>query len=95
MIIYVRERGQNKNISEALEINIKINRDLEQERMNKANKIYEEIKKDFPKNEQLINKKEIINKLIHNNFNKDLIKNEIKNKIAKIDKEKAEKFIRN
>ena len=92
MIIYVRERGQNKNISEALEINIKINRDLEQERMNKVNKIYEEIKNDFPKNEQLINKKEIINKLINNNFNKDLIKNEIKNKIAKIDKEKAEKI---
>ena len=91
MIIYVRERGQDKNISEALEINIKIKRDLEQERINKANKIYEEIKKDFPENEQLINKKEIISKLLNNNFNKDLIKNEIKNKIDKVKAEKISK----
>ena len=80
MVFYVREKGADKNLSEAFEINIKII-DFEQERNVKANKIYEEIKKEYPKNEQLINKNEIINKLLNNNFNKNEIKNEINNKI--------------
>ena len=80
MVFYVREKGADKNLSEAFEINIKIT-DFEQERNVKANKIYEEIKKEYPKNEQLINKNEIINKLLNNNFNKNEIKNEINNKI--------------
>ena len=80
MVFYVREKGADKNLSEAFEINIKIT-DFEQERNVKANKIYEEIKKEYPNNEQLINKNEIINKLLNNNFNKNEIKNEINNKI--------------
>ena len=80
MVFYVREKGADKYLSEAFEINIKIT-DFEQERNVKANKIYEEIKKEYPKNEQLINKNEIINKLLNNNFNKNEIKNEINNKI--------------
>ena len=80
MVFYVREKGADKNLSEAFEINIKII-DFEQERNVKANKIYEEIKKEYPKNEQLLNKNEIINKLLNNNFNKNEIKNEINNKI--------------
>ena len=80
MVFYVREKGADKYLSEAFEINIKII-DFEQERNVKANKIYEEIKKEYPKNEQLINKNEIINKLLNNNFNKNEIKNEINNKI--------------
>jgi len=80
MVFYVREKGADKNLSEAFEINIKIT-DFEQERNVKANKIYEEIKKEYPNNEQLLNKNEIINKLLNNNFNKNEIKNEINNKI--------------
>ena len=80
MVFYVREKGADKNLSEAYEINIKIT-DFEQERNVKANKIYEEIKKEYPNNEQLLNKNEIINKLLNNNFNKNEIKNEINNKI--------------
>ena len=80
MVFYVREKGADKNLSEAFEINIKII-DFEQERNVKANKIYEEIKKEYPNNEQLLNKNEIINKLLNNNFNKNEIKNEINNKI--------------
>ena len=92
MVFNIREKGEEKNLSEPFEINIKINRDLEQERKDKANKIYEEIKNDYPQYEQLINKNDIINKLLNNNFNKEEIKNDINKKIEKIKNEKAEKL---
>ena len=92
MVFNIREKGEEKNLSEPFEINIKINRDLEQERKDKANKIYEEIKNGYPQYEQLINKNDIINKLLNNNFNKEEIKNDINKKIEKIKNEKSEKL---
>ena len=98
MIIYVREKDKNKNISEPFEINIKINKaeDPNQQRIIIANQIYEEIKNEYPNYEHLINKNEIINKLLNNNLNKDEIKNEINSKIQENDqkqnKNKAEEI---
>ena len=83
MIIYVREKNKDKNISEPFELNIKINKaeDPNQQRINIANKIYEEILNEYPNHEKLINKNAIINKLLNNNLDKDEIKNEINIKI--------------
>ena len=83
MIIYVREKNKDKNISEPFELNIKLNKveDPNQQRINIANKIYEEILNEYPNHEKLINKNEIINKLLNNNLDKDEIKNEINIKI--------------
>jgi len=79
MIIYVREKNKDKNISEPFELSIKINKgeDPNQQRINIANKIYEEIINEYPNHENLINKNEIINKLLNNNLDKDEIKKEI------------------
>ena len=53
--------------------------------MNQANQIYEEIKIQFPNHNNLINKDDIINKLIKNNLNKNEIINDINNKIKEIE----------
>jgi hypothetical protein len=55
----------------------------------KANQIYEEIKNQFAAHEDLVNKDNIINKLMNNNLNKD----EIINDINKAIKEKEQKEI--
>ena len=91
IVIYIREKDKDINISEPLEINVKIKKaeDPEQQRKNKANKIYEEIKNEYPNHGKLINKSDIINKLLKNNLNKDEIKKEINAKIK--DNEKKEK----
>ena len=63
---------------------------LREEKNKKANVMFEEIKNKYLNYENLINKDEIINKLLNNNLNKDEITNEIKAKIKEI-KEKEEK----
>ena len=84
---------ENKEIiSEPFEIIIKINKPKEdpiEQKQTQANKIYEEIKNQFLEHEDLVNKNEIINKLIQNDLNKDAIINEINNAI----KEKEQKEI--
>ena len=94
MIIYVREKDKNKNISEPFEINIKINKaeDPNQQRIIIANQIYEEIKNEYPNHENLINKNEIINKLLNNNLNKDEINSKIQENDQKQNKNKAEEI---
>ena len=81
-IIYAKE---NKDIiSDPFEIIIKINKPKEdpiEQKQIQANQIYEEIKDQFPNHNSLINKDEIINKLISNNLNKNEIINDINNKI--------------
>lgn len=81
MIIYVEEKG--KKVSDDLQIVIKIKKaeDPMQQKKKQANEIFNEIKNQFPNNEDLINKENIINALIKNNLNKDEIINDIKNKI--------------
>jgi len=84
---------ENKEIiSEPFEIIIKINKPKEdpiEQKQIQANQIYEEIKNQFLEHEDLVNKNEIINKLIQNDLNKDAIINEINNAI----KEKEQKEI--
>ena len=96
-IIYAKEN--NEIISDPFEIIIKINKPKEdpiEQKQTQANKIYEEIKNQFPNHNSLINKDEIINKLISNNLNKNEIINDINNKInemqQKEDEEKAEQI---
>ena len=62
MIIYVREQNNDEDLSEPLEIIIKINpeEELIQQRKKQANHIYEEIKKEFHSYKNLIDKDEII-----------------------------------
>ena len=92
-IIYAKE---NKDIiSDPFEIIIKINKPKEEEDpmkkvMNQANQIYEEIKIQFPNHNNLINKDDIINKLIKNNLNKNEIINDINNKIKEIEQKEKE-----
>ena len=77
---------ENKEIiSEPFEIIIKINKPKEdpiEQKQTQANKIYEEIKNQFPNHNSLINKDEIINKLISNNLNKN--EKEINSKAEKV-----------
>ena len=96
-IIYAKEN--NEIISDPFEIIIKINKPKEdpiEQKQTQANKIYEEIKNQFPNHNSLINKDEIINKLISNNLNKNEIINDINNKInemqQKEDEEKAQQI---
>jgi hypothetical protein len=85
IIIYVKEG--DKNISDPFEIIVKIKQvdDPMKQIKLQANKIYEDIKNQFPNHQNLINNGEIINKLIQNNLNKNEIVNEIKNKIKEIE----------
>ena len=93
----IKAKENDEIISDSFEIIIKINKPKEEEdpmkqMQNKANQIYEEIKNQFPNHDNLINKDDIINKLINNNLNKDEIINEINNKIKEIQqKEKDSK----
>ena len=96
-IIFAKEN--NEIISDPFEIIIKINKPKEdpiEQKQIQANQIYEEIKDQFPNHNSLINKDEIINKLISNNLNKNEIINDINNKInemqQKEDEEKAEQI---
>jgi hypothetical protein len=93
----INAKENDEIISEPFEIIIKINKPKEEEdpmkqMQNKANQIYEEIKNQFPNHDNLINKDDIINKLINNNLNKNEIINDINNKIKEIQqKEKDSK----
>ena len=86
IIIYVKEKGEKNNISDPFEIMVRIKQaeDPMIQIKNQANKIYEDIKNQFPNHQNLINQEEIINKLIQNNLNKNEIINEIKHKIKEI-----------
>ena len=86
MIIYVREKNDDENLSEPLEIIIKTNQieDPIQQRQKQANQIYEKIKIEFLDYEYLIDKDEIINQLLDNNLNEGEIKKNIISKINEI-----------
>ena len=62
MVIFIKEKNENNNLSEALEINIKIKKDQEQKKIDKANKLLYELQVDG------LNKKEIIEVIIEKNF---------------------------
>ena len=66
IIIYVKEKGEKNNISDPFEIMVRIKQaeDPMIQIKNQANKIYEDIKNQFPNHQNLINQEEIINKLI-------------------------------
>ena len=89
LIIQVKEKNKNKILSHPLEIYIKLKQyeDPIQQKQNKAILIYEELRKGYPGNEDLINKDEIIDKYMNDTFNKDEFKKSIDEKI----KEKEEK----
>ena len=81
MLLYAKEN--DKIISDPFEIIIKTNKDedpMEQKEI-QANAIYEEIKNQFSEHEDLINKDVIIETLLKNDLNKDVIINDINNKI--------------
>ena len=98
MLIYVKEKKDDEELSDPLEIIIKINKieDPNEQRKKQANQIYEEIKKELLEYQDLMNKDEIINKLLNNNLNKEEIKNYIISKRKKVptDDEKAEKVFK-
>ena len=90
--LILNAKENNEIISDPFEIIIKINKPQEDQMKQKqiqANQIYDEIKSQFLNHEDLVNKNDIINKLIQNNLNKDEIINEINNAI----KEKEQKEI--
>ena len=90
MVIYIREKGKNKNISEPLKIVVKFKKaeDPSKQKEKKANQIYEELKDEFQENINLIEKNEIINQLIKNGFKKDQIQNALNIKIQEIQENK-------
>ena len=96
IVIYVREKKSNKNLSEAFEINVEIKQDEDpmKQIQKKAEEIYEELKEEFHDYEKLINKNDIINQLLKNDLNKEEIKKSLNAKIQKIkeelDNERAE-----
>jgi hypothetical protein len=99
IIINVKEN--NQIISDPFEMIFKINKPKEdpmKQKQDQANKIYEEIQNEFAAQADvdLINKENIINRLIQNNLNKDEIVTDIKNKIKEKDQkennERAERI---
>ena len=96
IVIYVREKKSNKNLSEAFEINVEIKQDEDpmKQIQKKAEEIYEELIEEFHDYEKLINKNDIINQLLKNDLNKEEIKKSLNAKIQKIkeelDNERAE-----
>ena len=62
MVIFIKERNENNNLSEPLEINIKIKKEQEQEKIDKAKKLLYELKVDG------LNINEIIEVIIEKNF---------------------------
>ena len=82
VIIYVREKNNDENLSEPLEIIINVKgEDPALQRQKLANTIYEEIKSEFHGYEKFVNKNEIINQLLNNDLNKEEITNSLKLKI--------------
>ena len=88
----INAKENDEIISEPLEIIIKIKEEEDpmKQKMVQANNIYEEIKNQFPNHNNLINKDDIINKLIKNNLNKNEIINDINNKIREIEQKENE-----
>ena len=88
----INAKENDEIISEPLEIIIKIKEEEDPMKliMVQANNIYEEIKNQFPNHNNLINKDDIINKLIKNNLNKNEIINDINNKIREIEQKENE-----
>ena len=98
MVLYVREKNNDNNLSEPLEIIIKIKQNEEdpmKQKIQQATQIYEELKNEFHDYENLIDKNDIINQLLNNNFNKEEIKNSLNLKIEKIKQEEKEKENKN
>ena len=95
MVIYIREKGKNKNISEPLKIVVKFKKaeDPAKQKEKKANQIYEELKDEFQENINLIERDEIIAQLMKNNLNKEEIKNNLNTKIKEIEGNKIEQKI--
>ena len=94
MVLYVREKNNDNNLSEPLEIIIKIKQNEEdpmKQKIQQATQIYEELKNEFHDYENLIEKNDIINQLLNNNFNKEEIKKSLNLKIEKIKQEEKEK----
>ena len=92
MTIYVREKNKDKNISQPLEICIKVKQyeDPIQKKQNEAVKIYEELKKQFVNYENLINKVEIIDKYMSDELNIEEYKNNINSKIKQLEEKQNE-----
>ena len=95
MVIYIREKGKNKNISEPLKIVVKFKKaeDPSKQKEKKANQIYEELKDEFKENINLIGRDEIIAQLMKNNLNKEDNKNNFNTKIKEIEDNKIEQKI--
>ena len=94
MVLYVREKNNDNNLSEPLEIIIKIKQNEEdpmKQKKQQATQIYEELKNEFHDYNNLLEKNNIINQLLNNNFNKEEIKNSLNLKIEKIKQEEKEK----
>ena len=98
LILYIREKGKEENLSKPLTILVKINKfeDPIQKKQIIAKQIYEELIKEFPNYYNLINKEEIFNRVINNSFNIEEYKKSINEQIKKIEKkqidEKAEQI---
>jgi len=86
MVIYVREKNSNKNLSEPLEIIVKTKQaeDPIQQRQKRAEAIYEDLKNEFHDYENLVDKNEIINQLLENDLDKEAIKKSLNAKIQEI-----------
>ena len=92
LILYIREKGKEENLSKPLTILVKINKfeDPIQKKQIIAKQIYEELIKEFPNYYNLINKEEILNRVINNSFNIEEYKKSINEQIKKIEKKKID-----
>ena len=79
-----------KILSKSIEISVKINKldEMLQKKFIKANEIYEELKKKYPNNVNLINKEEIIYDYMYDKFDKKKFNDKINNERKEQDKKR-------
>ena len=79
-----------KILSKSIEISVKINKldEMLQKKFIKANEIYEELKKKYPNNVNLINKEEIIYDYMNDKFDKKKFNDKINNERKEQDKKR-------
>ena len=90
MVIYIKEKNKDKYLCDPCNLILKVKQaeDPNKKKLQQANEIYEQIKNEFQENINLIDKNEIISRLMQNNLNGNEIRKALKAKIDEIQKAK-------
>ena len=90
MVIHIKEKNKDKNLCDPCNLILKVKQaeDPNKKKLQQANEIYEQIKNEFKENINLIDKNEIISRLMQNNLNGNEIRKALKAKIDEIQKAK-------